>query len=216
MLRENFQKYLNESFPGSSIDTEHSIGGKIGLRFELGDDFKNGTEERIENSVSKAKVLFNNAFDKSDKIWFLCYNYLGPDLFGEPTDYFYQLFPNNIFLSFYHSKETVTTSFFETNEHGESIPEQTEALITIGLLQINQIKIDPIFRGIANREMGFKPDISQSVFFFDFQSDKGFHMYDDRGCFVWSNTPKEIKTLFEERKDWLVDDCKELVAKYFK
>ncbi len=216
MLRESFKNYLNKFYPNSSITIEHSIGGKISLRFELGDNFNNGTLERVENSVSKAKTLVNEAFDRTNKIWFLCYDYLGIDLFGEASEYLYKLFPNNIFSNFYHSKEIVTTRFFETNELGESIPEKTDALITIGLIEFNQINFDSIFRGIANREMGFEPNISQSVFFFDYQSDKGFHMYDDRGCYIWSNTPNEIKDLFVKRKDWLVEDYEKLTSKYFK
>jgi len=46
MLRQELQCYLDKVFPGSKIDTEHTIFGPVHIRYELGGELKNGTKKR--------------------------------------------------------------------------------------------------------------------------------------------------------------------------
>lgn len=39
--------------------------------------------------------------------------------------------------------------------------------------------------------MGLKPGIDQRIFFFDPLTDKAFHMYDDRRCYISSDEAKK-------------------------
>ena len=81
---------------------------------------------------------------------------------------------------------------------------------------MKEIKIRDILCGIANREMGLEPIINQNIYFFNASAEKGFHMYDDRGCFIWSDIPDKIKDIYIRRNDWISDYAREDIDEYFK
>ena len=100
-------------------------------------------------------------------------------------------------------------------EDGNFICDKTEARVIIGKLKVKEIQAEKIFNGIANNEMGLEPSISQDIIFLDPITNKGFHMYDDRGCYVWSDKPEKIKYLYEKRNNWIVDYHRNEIDKYF-
>lgn len=41
-------------------------------------------------------------------------------------------------------------------------------------------------------------------------------MYDDRGCYVWSDQADKIRDIFIQRNDWIVDYHRAEIEEYFK
>lgn len=207
MLRDQLQKYLDKVYPYSRLDTEHTLGGQIQIRFELGGKHKNGTIERVDQAVKRACALFNDTFpNKENEIWVVIYEYEGRNFYNCSNTYLHKQFPEQRFESFYNEKERVFTPYFITDENGKEVLEKDEARLIIGQITISEINIEGILRGIANTEMGFDPGIDQSIFFFDRISNKAFQMYDDRGCYVWSNKADSIRNIYKRRNEWIVDD----------
>lgn len=216
MLREELQKYFNKIYPYSRIDTEHTLGGQVHIRFELGDELKNGTTERVDQAVNRACILFNDAFtNKEQEIWILIYEY-EENMFDASNEYLHQQFPPNKFSEFYNKKEKVISRFLTTDENGNEIPEKDEVRIIIGKLPVSEINAEGILRGIANLEMGFSPAIDQRIFFFDPISNKAFQMYDDRGCYIWSDVADNIRDIYIKRNNWIVDYHRPEIDEYFK
>ena len=120
------------------------------------------------------------------------------------------------FVKFYNQFEDADTREFTTDENGKEIFEKTGVRIIIGKLSVEEINIKNILRGIANREMGLDPGIDQTIFFFDPLTDKSFQMYDDRGCFIWSNTADKIRDIYKKRNKWIVDYHRLEIDEYFK
>jgi len=218
MLREDLQKYFDKIYPYSKVDTEHTLGGQVHIRFELGgEELENGTSERVNQAVERACTLFNDAFtNKDNKIWVLIYEYEGENIFNASNEYLHQQFPQKRFTEFYNQKEKVVSRYFTTDENGNDIPEEDEVRIIIGKISTSEINVEGILRGIANTEMGFKPAIDQTIFFFDPTSNKAFQMYDDRGCFIWSNEADTIRDIYIKRNKWIVDYHRPEIDEYFK
>jgi len=86
-------------------------------------------------------------------------------------------------------------------ENGEFICDKTEARIIIGKLKVKDIKAEIILNGIANNEMGLEPFISQDIYFLDPITNNGFYMYDDRGCYVWSDKAEKINHIYKIRNN---------------
>ena len=64
MLRQELQSYFDKVYPHTKIDTEHTVGGQVHIRFELGGEIlKNGTIERVNQATDRALKLFNDTFD---------------------------------------------------------------------------------------------------------------------------------------------------------
>lgn len=218
MLRQELQSYFDKIYPYSKIDAEHTIGGQVHIRFELGGEkLKNGTIERVNQATDRALTLFNDTFDNpKSTIWILIYEYPEPNAFNASNDYLHRQFPTEQFERFYNQLEKVNTREFITDENGQEILEKAEVRIIIGKIAVNEINIGNILRGIANTEMGFEPGIDQKIFFFDPQTDKSFEMYDDRGCFVSSDNAEKIRDIYIKRNEWIVDYHRPEIDQYFK
>lgn len=217
MLRQELQSYFNSVYPYSKIDTEHSLGGQVHIRFELGGNLNNGTIERIKQATERAITIFNDTFQNPDnEIWVVIYESQGESFFNTSNDYLYQQFPADRFVNFYNQLEIVKTRNFTKDDCGNDVLEKAVERIIIGNLPVKEINAKNIFIGITNLEMGFDPGIGQSVFFFDPMTDRAFHMYDDRGCYVWSNKADKIRDIYLKRNDWIVDYHRPEIDAYFK
>jgi len=217
MLRKELQSYFDRVYPYSKIDTEHTLGGQVHIRFELGEDKENGTIERVNHSTDRALTIFNEIFnDQTKEIFILIYEYQGGNSFNASNDYLHKQFPDDRFKKFYNQLEALNTLNFTTNENGNDILEKDVVRIIIGKLPVKDINVKNILNGIANSEMGFDPGIDQRIFFFDISTDKAFHMYDDRGCYVWSDKADKIRDIFIKRKDWIIEYHRPEIEEYFK
>ena len=118
MLREELQSYLDQVYPGSQIDTEHTLGGAVYIRFELGAELRNGTKKRVSQAVDRALAIFEDAFpDADNEIFVLVYDYIEGDLFNGTANYIYDQFPKEAFVKFYNkdkrnpSESNILTKF---------------------------------------------------------------------------------------------------------
>ncbi len=217
MLREELQSYLDQVYPGSQIDTEHTLGGAVYIRFELGAELRNGTKKRVSQAVDRALAIFEDAFpDADNEIFVLVYDYIEGDLFNGTANYIYDQFPKEAFVKFYNKVEAVNTRYYISDKNGNETFEKANVKIVIGELPIKRINVRNILNGIANAEMDFEPRIEQRVFFFNPKNDKAFQMYDDRGCYIWSDKPGKISDIYNKRKDWIVEFDRPAIDLLFK
>lgn len=217
MLRKELQSYCDRVYPNAKINPENTIGKQIHIRFELGEEQENGTIERVNQATDRALTIFNDAFPNQDNdIFVLIYEYQGENIFGASKDYLYQQFPTDSFKKFYNQLEMFDTSYTTTDENGNHIFEKIEVRIIIGKLPVKNINIRNILNAIANTEMGFEPKIAQNIYFFDTLTDRAFQMYDDRGCFVWSDDADKIRDIYTKRNDWIVEYHRPTIEQYFK
>lgn len=216
MLREKLQSYLNKAYPGSLIDTEHTLGGAVNIRFELGGELRNGTKKRVNQAVERALAIFEDAFpDTDDEVFVLVYDYKVVTFNNGSADFLYGQFPKDAFGGFYNQVESVNTRYYVSDEKGNETFEKADVKIVIGKLPIKRINVRNILNGIANAEMGFEPSIDQRVFFFNPKTDVGFQMYDDRGCYTWSAMPDKIRSVYKKRKEWIVEFDRPEIDQYF-
>ncbi len=242
-MREELQTYLNKSYKNAKIETPHSLFGDVHIRFELGGDeffeiirngveiewwkdkrrmtkvdkinYKNHNTNRITQATNRATTLFYETFNNlEDEIWIIIYEYKG-GLFNNPNDFLLNQFSETARKKFYDKKELVHTQMLTEQEDGNFTYDQTEARIIIGKLKIRDINSTKIFNGIANNETGDEPSICQNIYFLDPTSNKGFYMYDDRGCYVCADKPEKIKPLYDSKNDWIVEYHRKEIDKYF-
>ncbi|CAM3051790.1 protein of unknown function [Flavobacterium succinicans] len=242
-MKEILQTYLDKTYPNSKVETPHSVFGNVHIRFELGGDemfkiIRNGTEiewwkdrrrmtkvdklnyekyilKSVSKATSRATTLFYETFDNLEtEIWILIYEY-SDGLFNKPSDFLLNQFPKNIRTTFYDVTEQVETQMLTEQEDGSFICDKTEARIIVGKVKVKDIQAEQILNGIANNEMGFEPTVCQNIYFLDPATDRGFYMYDDRGCYVWSNKAEKIKYLYDKRNSWIVNYHRPEIDKYF-
>lgn len=201
---EAFQQYLAVFFPKAVITESFTLGGKYELRFELGETAKNGTKKRIKQAADRASELFRAHFsDIEASIWVLAYEELNPYFDATLHEYLPSVLKNTQLECFEAIVLPCHSRFFEVDENGNSIPQYYDAKIIVAKVKIKNLPIEELLSGIASFEMAKQPCIPQELYFFQENSDKGFRMYDDRGCYVWENDANKIKPFFIKFKNWI-------------
>jgi len=218
-LIEKLQKYLSANYPNSDLHAPYSIEGRVHIRFELGDDLKNGTKKRVVQAIARANEIFNRAFtDVNSELWIVFYEYPEEQFnsYEEQRNYIYGLFDKSKRTSLFEDQISIKVGFFETDENGNEFEETTPVKIGIHKLNQKEFDIHGLITGIANLEMGFSPKVPQQVFIFDPITNNGFYMYDDRGCYVWGDNADKIRNIYESLNHWIVDYHRSEIDEYFK
>lgn len=231
-MKTQLQTYLHQYYNQANLKDRLSIYGNVHLRYELGGDepfklYRNGKEfiwyatsendfepepmtkaeleqqqshrkKRVTQATERASRLFAETFKDSAEIWLLIYEYEGEDFFAKnDKGFIHSILPTHQFAQ-------------STINHND-----TTAQVFIGRLKPTAFDYGAIMQGTANYEMGFEPKVPQSVYFFDSQTHKGFHMYDDRGCYVWGNTADKIRYLYQSFNSWIVNYHRNKIKKQF-
>jgi len=198
------------------IDTEHTLAGHITIRFNSTEDDFSEAQERIDQAVARGSLIFRALFERTDHpLWVVAYEYVGNEMFEYESDYLLKQFTLTHSSDFITNEEAVNSRMIIKDENGNEVLEKAEAKITIGKAYFRSIKIDSVLRGIANKENGYEPVVGQSLYFFDPINHTGFHMYDDRGFFVWAAEADKLRDIYNTYVDWISDYTKEDIEAFF-
>ena len=194
--RENeseFDTYIATTFPSAQLGTHPIDFGEIHLRFELGGELSNGTDERIAQATDRAVDLFLACNSADDDLILIITDWdsSGDEMLPtEPPEYLDSL------LASFDSGRRFTKMVATGNG---SYPQ------TLFPTSLGNIDHRNILRGIAHLEQGRAPRINASIYFLNRTRNLVFYMYDDRGCMIYADSRATIQSLYEQRNDWLVD-----------
>lgn len=206
-MKEAIRKELNRLLPNTGIE---SIYGDFWVRFELGGDGNKNSSKRIKQATERGLEIYKRLIGTSEVIlvieewensWIkaaqkeeIKESYLGSLIKG---------------YALKRIKGPFSQTYYEEDSNGNKtekiFDEKLECDLSIGKvnLSINEVKL--IIKGIASLEMGGEPFIAQRVYFFSPSNQAGFNIYDDRGCDIWSNSLIELRPIYEELNDWILD-----------
>lgn len=195
-MKEKILKYIESNFPNLTSD--------LHLRFELGDPYKNGTEERINQVVTRVTTLFEEVFKPDDFIYLYIKDWDVTEdiMFGNNTpEYLYDLL----------SKQNIEEeTLFDIDEDYDELTVQTieiknEYKVKFVFSRLTSISYKEILEGIGNYEQGRDPSIGESVYFISTEKNIIFHMYDDRGCDVFGLNKDTLVPLYHKFRKWILD-----------
>jgi hypothetical protein len=199
-LHSQLHDYLDHAFPGITAGGEPDPASYPHIRLELGGDLPNATGARVVQATNRALTVFHAAFgDPAAPLFVLAYEYAGPQLFEGTKDYLLQLL----------AAESIPPGMADETIDGETLTTYTFCLPAASPA------IPAMLHAIANNEMGFDPALNQRIYFFDPATDRAFMMYDDRGCYIWSNEPAKVAPIYWQYKDWVPEYHREEIASFF-
>lgn len=166
------------------------------IRFELGLVELNGSDYYKEMHY-RAKSILKFLFNNSDTLWLIAsvsnhIDYKGSDL---PN---IKRFLRNKKLIYDLKCKTVP---FEYDE------EDTEMRTIQYSLKVNKedIRLDYLIKAIGNKEFLRKPRINGNLYIVNETKGILFHMYDDRGCDVFSLDKDTLLPLYHKFRKWILD-----------
>lgn len=189
-------EYLNKYFP--------NFRTKIHVRYELGEPYKNGTDERINQVNCRVISIFEEIFKENDEIYLVIKyfeNFEDP-MFGNTTPlYLFELLNGKKI----ESKEVID----------EVLGEEIKYEIKVVKEKIKNLPYKQILSGIANYEQGREPSIRDAVYFLNKDTKILFHMYDDRGCIIYCQNKEKIRCIYNKFNNWIVEYWRELIDSFF-
>ncbi|MFL5742791.1 MAG: DUF3885 domain-containing protein [Flavisolibacter sp.] len=215
-MRQELEDYFSIYFPHIQIDSEITLSGQITVRFGSTEDEFSETEQRIRQAVERGSLIFRDVFGKLDRpLWILVYEYEDVEMFEYDSNYFFQQFTPGCTSEFETNEETVNARLIGIDDKGSDVFEKARARITIGKAYFRDLEIEPILRGIANKENDIQPAIGQSVYFFDPVHHTGFHMFDDSGFFVWATEVDKLRPIYNAYNHWISEYTREDIEPFF-
>ena len=195
-MKEKVLKYIESNFPNLNSD--------LHLRFELGDPYENGTEERINLVVTRVTTLFEEVFKPDDFIYLYIKDWCVTEdiMFRNNTpEYLYDLLGE---------QKIEEEALFDIDEDyneltGQTIEIKNEYKVKFVYARLESISYKEILEGIGNYEQGRDPSIGESVYFISIEKDIIFHMYDDRGCDVFGLYKDTLVPLYHKFRKWILD-----------
>jgi hypothetical protein len=205
LMKEELFKYLEEDFPDLTND--------IHVRYELGEPFENGSDERITQVNYRVISIFEDLFDKDDFIYVYIIDWEENTdvMFGDTTpQYIYELIDNKRLeeVIMYEPDEVI-------DEEGNTQNANNEYKVRLSYGRLSTIPYKEILSGKANYEQGREPSIGQRVYFINTQKDIVFNMYDDRGCIVFSNSADKLRYIYDKYNNWIVEYWRECIDEIF-
>lgn len=177
------------------------------IRFELGLVELDGNDYYKEMHY-RAKSILKFLFNNSDTIWLIAsvsnhIDYKGIDL---PN---IKRFLRNPKLIYDVKCKTVPFEFDE---------EDTEMRTIQYSLKVNKedIRLDFLIRAIGNKESLRKPRINGNLYIVNETKGILFHMYDDRGCDVFSLDEDILLPLYHKFRKWILDYDRVEIDRAFK
>lgn len=111
-------------------------------------------------------------------------------------------------------------TYYEEDENGnlrqKIFNELIDCDLLVGRIRLTSIQVENIVRGLASLEMGMDGSITQDVTFYLISDNIGIHIYDDRGCDVWSNSLDSLYPLYIKRNNWILDYNRNEIDMMFK
>lgn len=206
-MNETIRKELNRLIPNSGIE---SIFGEFTIRFELGGEGNEDSTKRIDQATSRGIEIYKQLIGENEVIlvieewensWIKAAQ--GEEIKESYLDSLLQEYELK------RIKGPFNQTYYEEDSNGNRIEkifdEKIDCDLTIGKINLPLNEVKSIIKGIASVEMGGVPFITQRVYFFSPSNQSGFNIYDDRGCDIWSNSIQELRPIYKNLNDWILE-----------
>jgi hypothetical protein len=201
-IRQDYQDFLDNHFPGLKIRTPLFYNWDKALRFDLQVGETN-IDEYFEEAQRRSNELFEAVFQPSDSIFIVL------------MDYKYKrgkLRPRN--FVFRHIEDLNTSEISYSKACGLYEPNDKLDIRNIAVIKSKTERIDyrNILTAIGNTDFPQRQPrldksgvlTSKEIFFLNINKKAIFHMYDDRGTDIIASDIETLRPIYHRYKEWLL------------
>lgn len=190
--------YLDENFPKLKIEKPLFYNWPIGLRFEIGQDELEVSDEYFNAAHERAVSIFEAVFSQNDEIEIIYQQYSdGRKKIRKGSFIFKQIESTKIGLAQYSDVRDI----YELEYKSECWKR-----VNIPNLSLNSIDYKNILLSLIHTDFGCRsPSITGECFFINKSKNIIVNLYDDRGMDVISASKNELISLYNKHNDWLLN-----------
>lgn len=221
---DNLSQFLEEHFDNITLKPPLFYLWKYGIRFEIAIPWLEHYEKRnLQQIKERSTGIFNKVFAEKDEIM------LVTDIHCEKNDDFLQKRPTKVYQKYVKSKEVaiklqhrLLSNVFLEDEDGDDYADMVSHRFVLTCLK-NDIRYNQLLSAISYEDFphptqilkGF-PQNGIDIYFVNVTKKMIFHLYDDRGCDVIASNKEDLRALYEECNEWILDYDREQIDQLFK
>lgn len=191
--------FMNENYPNLQLRPPLFYSWDIGIRFELGVDWKKEYDypnnPYVLGCYKRAITLFESLHSPTEEIFVVMDVH---DFNRRNLKHKLKNFPRYVKKSIlYRLKHQVLPYIFpEDDEEGEFLTHR----FTLQC-KTSDFNYMPLLKAICNQDLGLKPCICYDVYFININKKTIFHVYDDRGCDLLATSSSTIRDIYHKHND---------------
>lgn len=222
-MTKELQSFLEQYYDSLVLAPGLFYSWKNSIRFEISPPFQIDEKQKFKQTFQRAITLFNKVFGVNDHIL------LVTDVHSIIWDNSLQKKPLNVYLKYTKHKKTLyrlqyqlLPSVFEDGDEND----EDNRLITYHFVlpcQKNEIKYSRLLEAISYEDFVHQSKILKNnsrsgydIYFVNLSKKIIYHLYDDRGCDILATDKEDIRFLYEEYNDWILDYDREEIDLLFR
>lgn len=206
--------FMHENFPNLELRPPLFYSWDIGIRFELGvewkreDDYPNNPY--VLGCYKRAITLFESLYSPTEEIFVV----IDVNDFDKGKNLKNQLknFSTYVKKSLLFSLKHQELPYIFPEDDEEGIYKTHRFTLKC---KTSDFKYVPLLKAICNQDLGLKPRMFHRTYFININRKTIFHVYDDRGCDLLATSPATIKDTYNKHNDWILDYDRPEIDKVF-
>jgi len=200
--------YLDEKFPKLKIEKPLFYNWPIGLRFEIGQDELEVSDEYFHAAHERAVSIFEAVFNESDEIEIVYQQYSdGRKKIRKGSFIFKQIEATKNDLAQYSDVRDIYQLDYKS---------ECWKRVNIPNLSFNSIDYKNILLSLIHTDFSCRsPSMPGECFFINKTKNIIVNLYDDRGMDVISASKNELTSLYKQHNDWLLNYDREKMDSVF-
>lgn len=209
-MRDSPEKYLASHFNGLQLEPALFYDWQNSIRFEISDpQIATDDPAVMQQAFHRATTLFNQVFEPEDNLL------LVTDVATKANNHFLHKKPLNVYRKYMKDRKLLNKLQLQEREDVENEQKIYHFWLTC---QKSDIRYPQLLEAICYENSGHSskilksnPESGSNVYFLNLNKHLVFHLYDDRGCDVLAVNKEDIRFLYEQYHDWILDyDRKEI------
>jgi len=210
----NLKEFMQETFPNLELKPPLFYSWEIGIRFELGVEWKREYDypnnPYVLGCYKRAITLFEAIHSPTDDIFVV----IDVNDFDKGKNIKRELKNFSPYVEkshLYRLKHLMMPYIFPEDDDEGTYRTHRFTL----KCKTTEFKFKPLLKALCNQDLGLKPSIYHRVYFININKKTIFHVYDDRGCDLLATSPETIRDMYEIFNEWILDYDKPEIDKVF-
>ena len=216
-------QFMKEHFYNLTLRPPLFYSWEYGIRFEISmPSLELEDKSNIQQIKDRSTGIFNKVFQEMDGIL------LVTDIHCEKNNTYLQKRPTLVYQKYIKDKELrrqlqhrVLPSVFLENEDGEDYIDTVTHRFVLSCkktdIRYKQLLTAISYENTPHPARIFKgfPRYGMDIYFINVTRKMIYHLYDDRGCDVIASNKEDLRSLYEDLNNWILDYDQEQIDKLF-
>ena len=217
-MTDRLQLFLEQSFNGLVLEPPLFYAQESGIRFEISNPMQAYDEPGfLMRAFQRSTTLFNEIFQEEDEILFVT------DITTWRHDPFIHKKPINVYRKYIKQAQALYKLQLQTLEQTEEEGDEITTFRYSYACRKKDIRYPQLLQAICYEDFGHPSTIlknqkgsSCQIYFVNLSRKFIYHLYDDRGCDILAADKEDIRFLYEQYNDWILDYDREKIDAVFK